>query len=109
MVKEPAPDLIRGTTKRLAVDRHHPAHRLCEALHSGDETTLKLLGVQSGEHDAGLVMRWHTMSERQKAAQERQTLLAIEGDFDPAIGATDDGAQTQQQDLLQRIEYPQSS
>ena len=49
------------------------------------------------------------MFERQEAAQERQTLLAIESNFDPAIGATDYGAQTQQQDFLQWIEYPQSS
>ena len=51
-------------------------------------------------------MRWHTVFERQEAAQERQPLLAIECDFDPAIGATDHGAQTQQQDFLQRNRAP---
>ena len=50
-------------------------------------------------------MRWHTAFERQKAAQERQALLAVEDDFDPAIGATDHGAQTQQQDFFQRIKH----
>ena len=45
------------------------------------------------------------MSEWQEATQERQALLAIEGDFDPAVGATDHGAQTQQQDFLQRIKH----
>ena len=45
------------------------------------------------------------MFEGQKAAQEHQALPSIEGDFDPAIGATNHGAQTQQQDFLQRIKH----
>ena len=48
----------------------------------------------SSEYDAELVVRRHAVFERLKAAEECQTLLAKEGDFDPAIGATDDGAQT---------------
>ena len=49
-------------------------------------------------------MRRGAVLERQEAAQELQPLLAIDRNIHPAVGTAEHRAQTQQQDLLQRIE-----
>jgi superfamily II RNA helicase len=96
---------IEGTARRLAVDRDHALNRAREALCPGDKAALEAVRIERAEDEAELIVARRAVGEGQEAAQERELLLAEQGDAHPAIGSAQHGAQCQQQHLAERIEH----
>src|SRR5882757_5246963 len=99
------PTVLIGTPQRLAVDGDDAGIEPGQARDPGDEARLELFGVEDRENVAELIVRRGLVLEWPEATQQRQLLLAVSGDLDPAFAAGDHAEQHQQEHLVKRIEH----
>ena len=71
-----------------------PYCSLHRRLHPGEKTGVELVGVEGGKHVAKRVVRGNTVAEVEKACKPLPFGLAELHDFNPRIGTTDHGAQS---------------
>ena len=95
---------VVGTPYRLAVDGHHfPGDQVGHRLGPGHEALLELLRVQPGEDVAEGVVGRDAVGQFQEGLEPFQLALAEQFDVDPGVGAADDGADGNGNDVQQLV------
>src|SRR5262245_32283365 len=97
--------LVGRTAQRLAVEGDHICRYADQFGNPGDEAALELRGVEGGENVAKVVVRWRPILKRQEPAQQCDLLLAKPRYVDEGFRPGKHREQTQQQDLLKRIDH----
>ena len=69
----------------LAIDRDHSRENSRDRCHPGDEAALNLIGIQSGEDVAKVIMGWPAILERAEPGEQSQLLGVEEGDLGEAL------------------------
>src|SRR5205814_6413128 len=72
----------------------------------GTETALKGNGVQTVEETLEGIVRWDAVGQSEEASQPRLPTLGPGNDFRPGIGATQDGADGDHDDVQEQVQTP---
>ena len=95
---------VVGTPYRLAVAGHHfPGDQVGHRLGPGHEALLELLRVQPGADVAEGVVGRDAVGQFQEGLEPFQIALAEQFDVDPGVGAADDGADGNCNDVQQLV------
>src|SRR5262245_42346487 len=98
-MKAPSSSFVR-------LPKGHDPQRRADGLHPLPETRLERLGPEAVEDALEGVMRRDAVGQRQEAPQPACALTAECLDLLPVLGAGDDGAQSDDEDILQAVEPP---
>jgi CRP-like cAMP-binding protein len=97
--------LLGGAPAGLAVDGDYVGGYPGQGGNPTDEASLKLLGIQRGEHFAQTVMIGRGIRKGPEAPQKIELVFAELRDGGEGLGPGEDRKQGQQQDLVQRINH----
>lgn len=97
------PLLLVGAPRSLAVNGDHFPPRSGQRRNPGDETTLKLPGVERGENIAQVIMRRRSIAKGQKPAQKSELCFPEQRDVGDRFRPAQNREQTQQQHFAEWI------
>ena len=93
-----------GVAQRLTVDGDvRQVQGLTGRRDPGTETALKGNGVQTVEETLEGIVRWDAVGQGEEASQPRLPTLGPGNDFRPGIGAAQDGADGDHDDVQQQV------
>ena len=97
--------LLVGTARGLAIDGDHLRCDAGQRRHPGHEAELEFLRIEGGKNIAEMIVGRCSMAKWPKPPQKIKFLLTEPGNVDERLCPAEHCQQTQQQNLIQRIDH----